>query len=244
MIVEGPQSGVALELNLLPIKPRHKRSNTDALKGNAMRRQVPSIVPTAADEEWRSVQRAINGDWDAFAALFMRDRDRLYRAAFSLLSNREDAEDALLSAYLNLKSFAGRTRFSTWHTRIVLNSALMNRRRSRARFHGGLLEGAIDEAQLALARAADQRPDPESAYSFSETCENVEKGMTRLSPCLRSAFYPSNICELPAGHAAAKSGVKVSAMKSRTTRARRRLTSLLTAESTVFPTALSHRTGL
>jgi RNA polymerase sigma-70 factor (ECF subfamily) len=218
------------------------------LKGNVMRRQVPSIVPTAADEEWRSVQRAINGDLDALAALFTRDRDRLYRAVFSLLSNREDAEDALqdglLSAYLNLKSFAGRTRFSTWLTRIVLNSALMNRRRSRARFQGGLLESGIDDVQFALARAADQHADPESTYSFSETCENVEKGITRLSQCLRNAFYLSNICELPADHAAAKSGVKVSATKSRTTRARRRLTSLLNAESTVFPTALSHRTGL
>jgi RNA polymerase sigma-70 factor (ECF subfamily) len=213
-----------------------------------MRRHVPSIEPTAADEECRSVQRAINGDSDALAALFTRDRDRLYRAAFSLLSNREDAEDALqdglLSAYLNLKSFAERTPFSTWLTRIVLSSALMNRRRSRARFHGGLLESGVDEVPLALARAADQRPDPESAYSFSETCENVEKGMTRLSPCLRSDFCLSNICELPADHAAAKSGVKANAMKSRTTRARRRLTSLLNAESTVFPTALSHRTGL
>src|SRR3984885_8650756 len=50
--------------------------------------------------------------------------------------NVEDAEDALqeglLAAYRNLKRFEGRSQFSTWLTRIVINASLMRRRSQRA----------------------------------------------------------------------------------------------------------------
>src|SRR6266403_3912455 len=86
-----------------------------------------------AGEEWEVVQRALRGDPDALTALFAHNSARVYRTAFSLLRNKEDAEDALqdglLSAYTNLRSFEGRSRFSSWLTRVVINAALMNRRR-------------------------------------------------------------------------------------------------------------------
>lgn len=89
----------------------------------------------AAGEEWGIVQRAMAGDSEPLAALFIRERPRLYRTALAVLRNREDAEDAVqigyLSAYRNLASFAGRSKFTTWLTRIVLNAALMNRRKLR-----------------------------------------------------------------------------------------------------------------
>jgi len=50
------------------------------------------------------------------------------------MGNSEDAEDALqdglLAAFRNLSRFAGRSRFSTWLTRIVVNAALMRLRHS------------------------------------------------------------------------------------------------------------------
>src|SRR5256885_13244971 len=56
----------------------------------------------------------------------------LFQTALRVLGNTEDAEDALqdglLSAYRNLKRFEGRSQFSTWLTRIVINAALMRRR--------------------------------------------------------------------------------------------------------------------
>src|SRR6202035_1740255 len=100
-----------------------------------MKRTTYGTMPKQAGEEGELIERALEGDLDALSILFARDRVRLYRAAFSLLHNREDAEDALqdglLCAYLNLRSFEGRTQFSTWLTRIVLNAALMKRRKLR-----------------------------------------------------------------------------------------------------------------
>src|SRR5208337_1173120 len=83
--------------------------------------------------EWAIVQKAIAGDTEAQEHLFARHRPRLYRTAVALLRNKEDAEDAvqdgLCKAYTHLRSFQGRSSFSTWLTSIVINSALMSRRR-------------------------------------------------------------------------------------------------------------------
>jgi Sigma-70 region 2 len=54
----------------------------------------------AADER-SLIQRALAGDPDAVSPLFVRYRPRLFRAAFSLLRNREDAEDALQEGLLS-----------------------------------------------------------------------------------------------------------------------------------------------
>ena len=62
------------------------------------------------------------------------NNQRLFRAAWSILSNRAEAEEAVQDGYL--KAFAAMPRFkgeaalSTWLTRIVVNEALDRRRRA------------------------------------------------------------------------------------------------------------------
>src|SRR3546814_12952063 len=62
-----------------------------------------------------------------------RNDQRLLRTAWRILRNRDDAEDAVQSAYLNafagIGGFAGRSTLSTWLTRIVTNAALAQARR-------------------------------------------------------------------------------------------------------------------
>jgi RNA polymerase sigma-70 factor (ECF subfamily) len=61
------------------------------------------------------VQQAIAGNADAHEHLFTHQTGRLYRAAFALLHNKEDAEDALqdglCKAYTSLSSFSAVRRF-------------------------------------------------------------------------------------------------------------------------------------
>lgn len=75
------------------------------------------------------------GDGRAAEVLFRRYHQVLFQVALRILRNREDAEDslqdALLSAHCNLKRFEGRSQFSTWLTRIVINAALMKGAASR-----------------------------------------------------------------------------------------------------------------
>src|SRR5260370_41967759 len=80
--------------------------------------------------------------------------DALLRVTQRILRNREDAEDAVQTAFLdafrNLNGFHGRSRFSSWLTRIAMNAALMRLRVSRRKRETSL--GEITETGEALAR--------------------------------------------------------------------------------------------
>ncbi len=97
--------------------------------------QAQQISSTPDDDQL--ISRGLRGDPDALETLFARHNRALYQTALRVLGNPEDAQDALqeglLAAYRNLRRFEGRSQFSTWLTRIVINAALMRRRSQRAR---------------------------------------------------------------------------------------------------------------
>jgi RNA polymerase sigma-70 factor (ECF subfamily) len=190
-------------------------------------------TPTPADEEWQVIQQALAGDSEALSMLFARYSLQLYRAAFSVLRSKEDAEDALqeglLSAYLKLESFEGRSRFSTWLTRIVLNAAFMKRRRLKAHLQVSLEDIAGEDAKPPAAQAIDARPNAEQVFAQGEAREAVGKAMDRLSPLLRSALRLRDIQGFSTREAAKAEDVNISLIKSRTLRARRKIASLLEA---------------
>src|SRR6266850_2455352 len=194
--------------------------------------------PVPRGEEWHIVQRAVAGDSEALTTLFARDRIKLYRTAYSLLRNKEDAEDALqdgfVAAYVNLKSFQGRARFSTWLTSIVLNAALMNRRKLRVHTQVSFDEIALSDKHRWVAAVVDGCPDPEQTYAQTENKNTIEKRMNQLSPRLRTAIQLRDLCHFSIREAAQAEGVKMNVIKSRVFRARRRLADSLTARDVNF----------
>jgi RNA polymerase sigma-70 factor (ECF subfamily) len=88
-----------------------------------------------ASEETTLLASARAGDSAAFECLVMPHWDALLRVTQRILRNREDAEDAVQTAFLdafrNLNAFHGRSRFSSWLTRIAMNAAFMRLRLSR-----------------------------------------------------------------------------------------------------------------
>jgi RNA polymerase sigma-70 factor (ECF subfamily) len=197
------------------------------------RRTVGEAKHLPAVEEWEKIQRALAGDYDALSTFFARHRERLYGSAFLLLRNKEDAEDALqeglLSAYLNLRSFEGRARFSTWLTRIVFNAAFMNHRRIHAHLHLPLDEIVLSDEPPRASAAIDDHPDPEQLLARVETRDALKKVINRLSPPLRSTLHLRYMEDLSTREAAQVESVRIGVIKSRVFRARRQLASLLDA---------------
>src|SRR5271169_4819646 len=80
-------------------------------------------------DEKKLVASAKGGQSVAFDVLCQRLAPRITRSLLRITKNREDAEDALqnafLSAFIHIAEFDGRSAFSTWLTRIAINSALM-----------------------------------------------------------------------------------------------------------------------
>lgn len=189
------------------------------------------IGSSPAAEEWRLIQRALAGDADALSPIFSRYSSKLFRAALSLVRNNEDAEDALqeglMNAYVHLNSFQGRSLFSTWLTRIVINTALMALRRKRARPETSLDECQDGESDDCPAWPVDFRPNPEQAYAAMEAKQIVESHVEQLSSCLRSTFRLREIEGLSTKETRKVLGLTENVVKSRVFRARGELTKSL-----------------
>src|SRR5215813_989585 len=88
----------------------------------------------AAASDGAIVARVLAGELGSFEQLMRRHNARVYRAARAVLHDDSEAEDvmqdAFVRAYEHLHEFEGRSRFSTWLTRIAVHEALKRVRRS------------------------------------------------------------------------------------------------------------------
>jgi RNA polymerase sigma-70 factor (ECF subfamily) len=177
--------------------------------------------------EEKLIRAGQRGDHQAVDTLFRRYHRPLFQTALRVLGNTEDAEDALqdglLSAYRNLKRFEGRSQFSTWLTRIVINAALMRRRSAKARPAISLDEPPREDELPATERFADDGLTPEQVFANTEIREMLSENLDQLSPLLRTAFVLREVQGYSTGEAAKKLGVTENTLKARLWRARHQL---------------------
>jgi RNA polymerase sigma-70 factor, ECF subfamily len=180
---------------------------------------------SARDEDL--VRAARGGSHAAFAELQKAYSHRIYRRILSITGNREDAEDALqdtfLSAYLALPSFEGKSRLSSWLTRIGINSALMVLRRRRRRQETSLEQQRDPESEGAYLDVRDDALDPEQLYDQQQRCHAIRSAFERLDPKSRAAMGIRVSGELSMKEIAERLGVSVATVKARLHRARKRL---------------------
>jgi len=154
----------------------------------------------------------------------------LYRRAYRLLGNKDDAEDvvqdALLAAFKHLKQFRGDAQLSTWLTAIVVNCARMHLRR-RSRYTHISLDSRIGEEQdyLLSDTLVDQRPNPEDECHHAALNARLMRSAARLSPILRKTFHLRFVDHLSIRETARILGVPTGTVKAHTARARAKLRS-------------------
>jgi RNA polymerase sigma-70 factor (ECF subfamily) len=186
---------------------------------------APEISAAASNEELLRVQQAVAGDPAAESWLFANHTPRLYRVAFNILRNKEDAEDAVqdgwCKAFVNLHKFEGRSSPSTWLTRIIINSALMIRRKNKRQFLAALDDDSLENKGL---RIVDERPSPEEACAHTEMYDLVAKQIEKLPSPTRIALRFREMDELTVSESTKRLGINNSALKSRVLRARRKVT--------------------
>jgi len=187
--------------------------------------RLPSTV--AADDEGLLVAGAKNGDATAFTELVRRYERKIFRLAYNITHNREDAEDAMqeafLKAYTHLDGFAGDSRFYTWLVRIAVNEALMKLRKRRPG-EFSLDEPVETDTQDLLPREiADWGPSPEKRYERAEMGEILSNAIEKLDPDFRIVFVLRDIEELSTEETAKLLSLSIPAVKSRLLRARLRL---------------------
>jgi RNA polymerase sigma-70 factor (ECF subfamily) len=169
------------------------------------------------------VVEAQKGDTRAFDELVVRYRDKVYRLAYKILRNEDDAaealQDAFTSAFRGLKNFKAESTFSTWLYRVATNASLMKYRKRRDD-HLSLEQSQSPQRDSEPMEIPDWSQQPLEELLDAETREVMEEGLRRLPEELRTVF----ILRDEEGHSNAEVAemldLSVAAVKSRLHRAR------------------------
>ncbi len=164
---------------------------------------------------------------EAFQEMFVAYRPKFVAIAHAILRNREDAEDAVqnafVSGYLHLRSFEGRSALTTWFTRIVLNAALMIRRKRKSPWISPQPETSTSDDGRWMQRITASQPDPEMVYAEREAFEFINAVLGKMKPALRQALTMTYYDELSGPEACALLGLSSGTFKARLFRAKRQL---------------------
>ncbi|MGA9568213.1 MAG: sigma-70 family RNA polymerase sigma factor [Candidatus Korobacteraceae bacterium] len=171
------------------------------------------------------IARILAGERELFHELVWPYEKSVYFAAFSVLQNPEDAEDAaqetVLKALKNLHTFRAEARFSTWLVSIALNEARGRLRHARLiEFDSIDAEPSEELGDFAPAVISDWREVPLEALERKELRELLRNALQGLPEKYREVLVLRDMQEFSIAEAAATLGVNEGVVKTRLLRAR------------------------
>ena len=140
-----------------------------------------------------TVAQVLAGDRESFRMIVERYSRPLFRLAYRMTGNEQDAEDIVqdtfLRAYRALHTFEARAHFGTWLHRVAANCALDHLRRVRRREEEPYSQGTTPEDESEpLGSMRSTAPTPERLLLSGELMKTLEGAMTELSDHERAAL--------------------------------------------------------
>src|SRR5262252_9408792 len=148
-----------------------------------------------ANSDAVAVERTLAGEREAYRILVERHSSYVYRLAYRMTGNKEDAEEvvqeAFLRAYQKLQQFAGNANFGTWVYRIAANYAIdrMRQRKSedaQRENPGRDLEDGTERDLMSTV--PDAAPSPERLAQSGQLAREMRRALSALTPAERTAF--------------------------------------------------------
>lgn len=174
-------------------------------------------------------------DPEAVRLVTTRNNQRLFRAAWSIVKDRHDAEDAVQSAYLKafsvINKFEGRSSLSTWLTRITINEALARVRaaqRRRTRLERASVTILDDYREHLMRGSIGTLPDGELVRTQIRIL--LEQAVEQLPADFRPVFVLREIEGLTVDETAEVLDIIPATVKTRLYRAKRQLQNILAPE--------------
>lgn len=192
--------------------------------------EVERRNPSVPSEESLLVRRAQNGDSQSIEALIGRYQKKVYGIAYQMCGldkteAQDMAQEALLQVFRNIHRFEGRSQFSTWLHRVVVNACLDMRRRRRRwtqiffpwRWENRSDRDAGDPIESIPAPV--EADDPLARVSERELKQDLAAALDRLSTNQRTVFQLKTFQELSIAEIAQTTGMAEGTVKSHLFRA-------------------------
>ncbi len=194
-------------------------------------------APPAEDPEQRLdmalIERAREGELEAFNGLVVRHQDHLYALVARMVPDRDQAGDAVqeafFNAYRNLATFRGGS-VRSWLSRIAVNAAMDAQRYQRRRPAFPYPEFEDDSWQP----PAGEEADPERIVLEAERGRALAEALARLTSDQRAAIVLFDVEGYDYSEIATLTGVSLGTVKSRIHRGRLALRALLETRRELF----------
>lgn len=170
------------------------------------------------------VKQATEGQTEAFSILVERYRQKVFQTCMGFLHNTDDAEDLtqdiFVKAWHALKSFDGRSSFSTWLYRIAVNKGINQTRENKLKSFTGL----NDEA----AKSNYSNENAQNSMVRQEQKAQIKRAINKLKSNQKKAFILFYYQELSMNEVAEVLKMSQKAAESLVFRARKNLQKFLT----------------
>ena len=177
------------------------------------------------------IRRVQAGEKELFYQLVKPYERRIYAAAFAVLRNESEAEDAaqeaMLKALTHIRQFRAEARFSTWLTQITVNEALMRRRKAHSEIIEPIGERQEEDGTYTPRDFADWREIPSEVLERKEIRQKLASAVAGLAAKYREVFMLRDVQHLSIEETAEALGITQASVKTRLLRARLMLRDML-----------------
>ncbi|MFQ7241703.1 RNA polymerase sigma factor [Agathobaculum sp.] len=187
--------------------------------------------------------RARRGELDAFEELVRQYEKRVYAVALRSSGSPEDAADitqeVFLRAWRSIESFRGDSGFSTWLFRITMNLCVDHARHKNAQPQTQPLVVGEEDAERPIP---DTAPTPEEHLENSELGRELAAALDEVSEEHRRIVLLRDVSGLSYTEIAEVLEISEGTVKSRLSRARIALRTILLRRGNLLPSAASNHT--
>ena len=176
-------------------------------------------------EETEVISRCQQGDQEALKEIFDKYHKKVYRIAYGVVRQREEALDIVQEVFIKLfhsiKNFKGRSHFYTYLYRMVMNTAIDHARRAGKQFTSSLDEEGSFEPSDEIEKG------PERILLHKELEEKVKLAMDKLPAEQKAALIFRDVEGLSYQEMAEAMGCSIGTVMSRLHYGRKKMQELL-----------------
>jgi len=187
--------------------------------------QKSTILPALPIPDAVLVKRAQKGNTQAFEELVKRYEQRIYNITYRMLSNEEEAKDALQDAFIRayrfIKKFKGDSSFYTWIYRIAANVCLtrLKQRKSKEQLTDSLDAPIAGEEDI-QREIPDAKHTPEILYQRQQMSKALQDAISELPTDYRPVVVLRDLQGLSNREVSKSLQLSIAAVKSRLHRGR------------------------